>query len=168
MKHGPYVQHEFGAEAESHYGIARGWLTAACYASIAWPEDDVHIIYDGDDIFLRGVRDRNGRRSTPAITMRCHPGSENEVIAKILRFASILGWFKRGYVDVGGYVAGSHAVLYSESKQEAAMIAGGRYGFDCNYLPVIRDERVRRALAHWREGLRLDSYQILAARPHGL
>lgn len=155
MKHGPYIQHEFGEDAESHYRATLGWLTAACSASIAWPQDDVRINYDGDDYFLRGVRDRNGHRSNPAISMRCAHGHENEVMGKIFRFASILGWYKRGYVDVGGYVTGTHPILYSEPQSRASLLAGGKYGFDCNYLPLVRDERTRRALAFWREGARL-------------
>jgi hypothetical protein len=35
------------------------------------------------------------------------------------------------------------------------VLAGGPHGFDCNYLPLIREERTRRALAFWREGSRL-------------
>jgi hypothetical protein len=56
MKHGPYVPHEFGADAEAHYATGRGWLTAACFSSIPWPEEDVRVTYDGDDYFLRGAR----------------------------------------------------------------------------------------------------------------
>lgn len=155
MKHGPYIPHEFGDDAEAHYRIALGWLTAACSASIPWPEDDVRVRYDGDDYFLRGMRDRNGHRSGPAITMRCKNGQSHEVVGKIYRFASILGWYKRGYVDVGGYITGTHANLYSEPQSHASTIAGGPHGFDCNYLPLIRDDRTRRALAFWREGVRL-------------
>lgn len=107
MKHGPYIHHEFGAEAESHYSSSLGWLTAGCFSSIPWPEDDVKVTYDGDDYFLRGVRERGGHKNGPAITMRCASGQADNVIAKIYRFASILGWFKRGYVDVGGYITGS-------------------------------------------------------------
>lgn len=155
MKHGPYIQHEFGEDAELHFRNALGWLTAACSASIPWPEDDVRVNYDGDDYFFRGVRDRNGHRSNPAISMRCVRGHENEVMGKIFRFASILGWYKGGYVEVGGYVTGTHPILYSEPQSHASLLTGGRYGFDCNYLPLIRDERTRRALAFWREGAHL-------------
>lgn len=155
MKHGPYIQHEFGEDAESHFSTALGWLTAACSASIAWPQDDVRVNYDGDDYFLRGIRDRNGHRSGPAISMRCAHGHENEMMGKVFRFASILGWYKQGYVDVGGYVTGTHPILYSEPQSQASLLAGGKYGFDCNYLPLVRDERTRRALAFWREGARL-------------
>lgn len=155
MKHGPYIPHEFGDDAESHYANSLGWLTAGCFSSIPWPEEDVKVIYDGDGYFLRGVRERGGHKSGPAITMRCDPGQADEVISKIYRFASILGWFKRGYIDVGGYISGSHANLYSEPQHFATVISGGPEGFDCNYLPLIRDEMTRRALAFWREGTRL-------------
>lgn len=155
MKHGPYIHHEFGADAESHYTNSLGWLTAGCFSSIPWPEEDVKVTYDGDDYFLRGVRERGGHKSGPAITMRCALGQSDDVIAKIYRFASILGWFKRGYVDVGRYITGTHANLYSEHQHFSTVIAGGPHGFDCNYLPLIRDDPTRRALAFWREGARL-------------
>lgn len=161
MKHGPYVIHEFADDAEAHYSIPPlGWLTAACSASIPWPEDDVRVHYDGDDYFLRGVRDRNGYRSGPAITMRCGNGQAHGVMGKVYRFASILGWFKRGYVDVGGYIVGTHASLYSEPRSYASTIAGSPHNINCNYLPLIRDERTRRALAYWREGARLRNIHV--------
>lgn len=155
MEHGPYVLHEFGADVEAHYRSHLGWLTAACFSSIPWPEDDVRVVYDGDDYFLRGVRECGGHRGGPALTMRCAEGQALEVMAKIYRFASILGWFKGGYVDIGGYITSSHPVLYSEPQSFSSLIAGGPHGFDCNYMPLIRNEATRRALAYWREGLRL-------------
>lgn len=155
MKHGPYVPHEFGVDAEAHYATSIGWLTASCSSSIPWPVEDVMVIYDGDDYFLRGVRDRGGHKNGPAITMRCDRSETNEVIAKVYRFASILGWYKRGYVDVGGYITGSHPTLYSEPQNSSTILAGGPHGFDCNYMPLIRDDLTRRALAFWREGSRL-------------
>lgn len=160
MNHGPYVLHEFGDVAEAHYSAHLGWLTAAVHSSIAWPQEDVRVVYDGDDYFLRGIRERGSHMSAPAITMRCNGESTNAVLAKIYRFASILGWFKRGYVDVGGYVTSSHAILYSEQTSGASLLAGGPHGFDCNYLPLIRDESTRRALAFWREGARLRNTHI--------
>lgn len=155
MKHGPYINHEFGADAEAHYAKNGGWLTAACSASIAWPEEDVKVTYDGDDYFLRGVHDCGGHKSSPAITMRCALGDANNVLARLYRFVSVLGWFKGGYVEVGGYVTGSHAVLYGEPQSFFSILSGGQNSFNCNYMPLIRDERTRRALAFWREGARL-------------
>lgn len=155
MEHGPYVLHEFGVDVEVHYRSHLGWLTAACFSSIPWPEEDVRVVYDGDDYFLRGVREREGHRGTPALTMRCAKREALEVMAKMYRFASVLGWFKGGYVDIGGYITSSHPVLYSEPQGFGTLVAGGPHGFDCNYMPLIRTEAIRRALAYWREGLRL-------------
>lgn len=160
MNHGPYVLHEFGDVAEAHYGAHIGWLTAAVFSSIPWPQEDVRLSYDGDDYFLRGVRERAGGQSSPAITMRCGDKMANDVLAKMYRFASILGWFKRGYVDIGGHITSSHPVLYSEPASNSTLLAGGLHGFSCNYLPVVRDDSTRRALAFWREGLRLRHVHI--------
>lgn len=155
MNHGPYVLHEFGEAAEAHYGKHLGWLTASAHSSIPWPQEDVRVLYDGDDYFLRGIRERNGRKSSPAITVRCAEGDRNTALGKVYRFASILGWYKRGYVDIGGYMTGSHASLYLDQSETANILASNPHGFDCNYLPLIRDDQTRRALAFWREGSRL-------------
>lgn len=155
MKPGPYINHEFGVDAQAHYAKARGWLTAACSTSIAWPEEDIKVTYDGDDYFLRGVQDHGGHKSSPAISMRCALGDANNVLAKLYRFASVLSWFKGGYVEVGGYVTSSHAVLYGEPQSLVSILSGGRNSFNCNYMPLVRDDRTRRALAFWREGERL-------------
>ncbi len=158
--HGPYVLHESGDDVEVHYRSHLGWLTAACSSSIPWPEKDVRVVYDGDDYFLRGVGTRQGRRGTPALTMRCTSGQTLEILAKMYRFASVLGWFKGGYVDIGGYITGSHPVLYSEPQSFVSVVAGGPHGFDCNYMPLVRSEATRRALAYWREGLRLRDIHV--------
>jgi hypothetical protein len=155
MDSGPYVTHLFGEAVQEQYRVHRGWLTAAAYSSIPWPQEDVVIRYDGDDYFLRGVNDKTGRMSAPAITMRCAKDKTNEILGKIYRFASVLGWFKRGYVDIGSYATSSHPILYSEATHTGAVLAGGPEGFNCNYMPLIRDEATRRALAYWREGSRL-------------
>lgn len=155
MDHGPYVIHEFGEAAEEHYGKHIGWLTAATHSAISWPQEDVRVCYDGDDYFLRGVRARNGHMSSPAITMRWSDGETNTVLGKMYRFASILGWYKRSYVDVGQHIYGSHAMLFSEASNISETLASSPHGFSCNYLPLIRDEQTRRALAFWREGSRL-------------
>lgn len=155
MNHGPYVLHELGDDVQAHYRSHLGWLTAACSSSVPWPEKDVRVVYDGDDYFLRGIGDCAGLRGTPALTMRCASGETIGVLAKMYRFASVLGWFKGGYVDIGGYITGSHPVLYSEPQGFGNVVAGGPHGFDCNYMPLVRSEAIRRALAYWREGLRL-------------
>jgi len=50
---------------------------------------------------------------------------------------------------------GSHPMLYSDGVETSTVLASSPHGFDCNYLPLLRDEQARRALAFWREGSRL-------------
>lgn len=156
----PYVPHFHGEAVQEKYRSHFGWLTAAVHSSVPWPQEDVLVHYDGDDYFLRGVNDHSGRMSAPAITMRCAKEQIDEVLGKVYRFASILGWFKQGCVYVGSHVTGSHPILYSEPAQTGTILAGGRNGFDCNYMPIIRDDSTRRALTFWREGLHLKQFHI--------
>lgn len=167
MNEGPYIPHLFGEPVTELYRNHRGWLTAAVHCSIAWPERDVMVRYDGDDYFLRGLKQGDDRRADPCISMRCDGTQVHATLNKVYRFSSILGWFLRGYVDVTGYVTGSHPVLYGSGRQPyMTTMAGGPHGFNCNYMPVIRDDKTRRALAFWREGLRLhsihDGYSFLS------
>lgn len=158
MKEGPYIPHYFGEKVKALYRAHRGWLTCAVHHSIPWPEKDVLVHYDGEDYFLRGLREHEETVGSACITVRMSPGQDiNDLLRKVYKFASILGWFKRGYVDVVGYISGSHLVLYSAAKQPfAPVIAGGKYGFNCNFMPIIKDDRTRKALAFWREGLKLE------------
>lgn len=167
MKHGPYIPHIFGDAVTDLYRAHRGWLTAAVHCSIPWPEHDVMVHYDGDDYFLRGLRYGEGQPASPCISMRCTEAEIHATLHKVYCFASILGWFMRGYVDVVGYMTGSHPILYGATAQpHMPMMAGGPHGFNCNYMPLIRDDSTRRALAFWREGLRLhrvhDGYSFLS------
>ncbi len=43
----PYIPHIFGANALAKVQGRFGWLTVGVASSIAWPEDDVWIEYDG-------------------------------------------------------------------------------------------------------------------------
>lgn len=154
----PYIPHTFGEALQDLYRRAGGWLTAAVHTSIAWPTEDVMLHYDGEDFFLRAARREEGRTlGGPCITMRCHGGQEHEVLNKVYRFASVLGWFQNGYVDVVGHITGSRPVLYSAGIQPFMPVTvWGAYGFNSNHMPLIRDDNTRRALAFWREGLRLE------------
>lgn len=163
----PYVPHYFGDAITELYRNHRGWLTAAVHCSIPWPERDVMVRYDGDDYFLRGLKQGEDQNADACISMRCLDTEIYATLNKIYRFSSILGWFLRGYVDVTGYITGSHPILYGViNKTHLPIMAGGPHGFSCNYMPVIRDDSTRRALAFWREGLRLyrihDGYSFLS------
>ena len=151
----PYAHHIFGEEVDRKLGRSLGWLTAGVASSIPWPSLDVCIKYAGDEFFLRGS-ERNGNPSPPGITIACNPNNADEAIAKIYRFTSILSWFMGGYVDVSGYIWGTHPNLYGNPRlvYSSLGILGSR-SFNCNHMPIIEDENIRKALAFWREGQRL-------------
>lgn len=161
----PYVPHVFGEEVQRRLRSRVGWLTAGVASSIPWPSNDVCIVYAGEEYFLLG-REREGQPSPPCITIACDQRDTDTAIAKIYRLTSILSWFAGGYVDVSGYGWGSHPILYGGRTVYASMGIAGSKSFSCNHMPVIEHEHVRRALAFWREGMRLDevhdSYAFLS------
>jgi Methylamine utilization protein MauJ len=159
------VPHICGQEVERRLTARKGWLTAGVASSIPWPSSDVCVVYAGDEYFLRG-KERAGKPSPPCITIACGKGDQDEAIAKIYRFTSILSWFLGGYVDVSGYISGSVPALYGSQNVYSSMGIVGSRSFNCNHMPVIERENVRKALAFWREGKRLDevhdSYAFLS------
>lgn len=162
----PYVPHIFGDEVSKKFRSRRGWLTAGVASSISWPSQDVCVTYAGDDYFLRGS-ELDGNPAPPGITVACPDGSSDEAIAKVYRFTSILSWYMGGYVDVSGYISGSHPILYGNPRTVYSTLGiAGKKSFNCNHLPIIEDESRRKALAFWREGQRLrevhDSYAFLS------
>jgi Methylamine utilization protein MauJ len=149
------VPHIFGEEVERKLTARKGWLTAGVASSIPWPSSDVCVVYAGDEYFLRG-KERAGKQSPPCITIACEKDGQDEAISKIYRFTSILSWFLGGYVDVSGYVSGSVPILYGSQNVYSSLGIVGSKSFNCNHMPVIEQQNVRKALAFWREGKRLD------------
>jgi hypothetical protein len=161
----PYVSHIFGEEVKRRLKAKNGWLTAGVAASIPWPSFDVCIEYAGDEYFLRGT-EQDGKKSPPCISIANPKGHEDEALSKIYRFTSILSWFMGGYVDVSGYVYGGYPILYSSRNVYSSLGIAGSKSFSCNHMPIIEDDNIRKALAFWREGKRLDqihdSYAFLS------
>jgi hypothetical protein len=161
----PYIPHTFGEAVDRKLRSRTGWLTAGVASSISWPSFDVCVEYAGDEYFLRGS-ERAGKPSPPGITIAWN-GNADQAIAKVYRFTSILSWFMGGYVDVSGYTWGSHPILYGNPRTVYSSLGiAGAKSFNCNHMPIIDDEHVRKALAFWREGRRLsdvhDSYAFLS------
>lgn len=162
----PYVPHFVGDAVEDKLRSRRGWLTAGVASSIPWPAVDTLVQYDGEDYILRGL-ERNKQPSPPGISVACDRDSVDDALAKVYRFTSILGWFMGGFVDISGYLHGSHPILYGDPRNVFSNVgASGEKGFNCNHMPLIRDEGTRKALAFYREGRRLqhihDSYAFLS------
>lgn len=161
----PYVPHYFKEQIAARIGNRLGWLTAGIATSIPWPQDDVLVVYDGTEFLLRGAV-VDGKSASPCINTPCKRDDYSEALAKVLRFCSVLGWFKNGYVELAGFMHGSHPFRYGSKDTHASVTQAGAHGFDCNYLPIIEDEKVRIALAFIREGRRLervhDAYAFLS------
>lgn len=163
----PYIPHIFGDAVHQLLRSKRNWFSAAVASSIAWPKKDVWIKYAGDDFVLLGT-DNSEQPTAPSISMSMEPLSPEEILAKIYRLSSILGWFLGGYVDVVSYVHGSHPTSFGAQMRQAftTLRQYGNKAFNCNYMPIVEDEGVRIALAFWREGERLtgvhDSYAFLS------
>ena len=164
----PYIPHTFGEDVDRKLRGRVGWLSAGVASSIPWPSFDVCVKYAGDEYFLRGS-ERSGKPSPPGITIACDPGTggADAAIAKIYKFTSVLSWFEGGYVDVSGYIHGSHPALYGDPRTVySSMGIAGTKSFNCNHMPIVDDDNVRKALAFWREGNRLDvvhdSYAFLS------
>lgn len=161
-----YVPHIFGEEVELRLRNRLGWLTAGVASSIPWPSSDVCIEYSGEEYFLRGS-EREGKPSPPCITIACNDRTEVDVaLGKIYRFTSILSWFEGGYVDVSGHIWGTRPALYGSRTVYSSMGIAGEKSFNCNHMPLVEDENIRKALAFWREGQRLNevhhSYAFLS------
>jgi hypothetical protein len=163
----PYIHHAFGEAVDKMLRSQIGWFTGAVASSISWPAKDVWVQYAGDDFILRGTE--NGEQQlAPAITMPGAMQRRDECLAKLYRFTSVLGWFRDGFVDVVDVMYGSQAIAFAAGTRLAHSALGqfGSKSFNCNHMPIIEDEKVRIALAFWREGQRLsgvhDSYSFLS------
>lgn len=152
----PYVPHYFGADALAKVQGRLGWLTVGVGSSIAWPEDDVWVEYDGGEYLLLGVSKEGEHRNSPCISTPAAKDDVDAALSRLYRFASVLGYFKRGYVDITGRVWGSCIVRYANLRDTVTTVTqAGKKVFSCNHMPVIEDDQVRKALAFLREGRRL-------------
>lgn len=149
----PYVPHLFGDAAERKLRSIHSWLTAGVASSIPWPQEDVWLLYDGREYVLRGTKAGDDKRS-PCISTPCSRDEIDAATTRVYLFASVLGWFKGGYVDVTGTTWATAPVLYGSRDTFTTTLDGGRF-FNCNYMPVVEDDQVRKALAFLREGRRL-------------
>lgn len=153
----PYVPHLFGADALAKVQGRFGWLTVGVASSIAWPQDDVWVEYDGVEYLLHGARQEGDHRIAPCISTPSDQDHFDEALSRLYRFTSVLGFYKRGYVDITGRTWGTHMIRYSNPQSTfPTLLQAGTRDFSCNHMPVIEDDQVRKALAFLREGRRLE------------
>lgn len=149
----PYIPHLYGEAAQAKLWARQGWLTVGVASSIPWPQDDVWVLYDDNEYVLRGKK-AGEETQAPCISTPCLRGDIDAAKTRCYLFASVLGWFKGGYVDVTGAVWGSRPTRYGSRDTFTTMLDGTKF-FNCNYMPVIADGQTRKALAFMREGRRL-------------
>ena len=153
----PYVPHLFGADALAKSADRAGWLTVGVASSIAWPVDDVWVQYDGSEYLLHGVRQEGERRIASSVSTPAVREEIDEALSRLYRFVSVLGFFKRGYVDITSRHWAGHVMRnVTLGDSFGTLLQGGERGFSCNHMPVIEDDQVRKALAFLREGRRLE------------
>ncbi|WP_174975830.1 methylamine utilization protein MauJ [Burkholderia contaminans] len=153
----PYVPHLFGADALAKVAGRLGWVTVGVASSIAWPQDDVWVEYDGVEYLFHGARQQGEHRIAPCISTPADQDHIDEALSRLYRFTSVLGFYKQGYVDITGQNWGTHMIRYSNPRDTiTTILQGGERGFSCNHMPVIEDDQVRKALAFLREGRRLE------------
>ncbi|AJX17092.1 hypothetical protein BW23_1164 [Burkholderia ubonensis MSMB22] len=134
-----------------------GWVTVGVASSIAWPQDDVWVEYDGVEYLFHGARQQGEHHIAPCISTPADQDHVDEALSRLYRFTSVLGFYKRGYVDITGQNWGTHMIRYSNPRDNfTTTLQGGERGFSCNHMPVIEDDQVRKALAFLREGRRLE------------
>ena len=154
----PYIPHIVGEDAMAQVRGRRGWLSAGVTCSIAWPEQDVWIQYDGSEYILRGAKRPGDDRHPPVPCIHTHaPTHSDEELSRLYRFVSILGYFMGGYVDIMGPTWGTHPIGFVDRPGRELMltIQSGKFNFNCNHMPIVEDDQTRKALAFLREGRRL-------------
>ena len=153
-----YIPHIVGEEAMAQVRGRRGWLSAGVTCSIAWPEQDVWLQYDGSEYILRGAQ-RPGDKSHPPMPCIHTPAAtqSDEELARLYRFVSILGYFMGGYADITGTTWSGHPIGFvaRPGREPMLTIQSGKFNFNCNHMPIVEDDRTRKALAFLREGRRL-------------
>jgi len=134
-----------------------GWLTVGVASSIAWPADDVWVSYDEIEYVLHGVRQEGNHVIAPCISTPSEQSHIDEALSRLYRFTSVLGYYKRGYVDITSRTWGTNMTRHVNlGGTITTTLQGGQKTFSCNHMPVVEDDQVRKALAFLREGRRLE------------
>jgi hypothetical protein len=141
------------------------WVIANVRSSVAWPLQVEAVDFRGHRIFL-----------VPRTTQTAGDGSEHTMypfaavnLAAGIAFAegrqllshflSSLSWVEGGGITVEHWSGGSRAHAMGHGRPGGIVTSQ----FELDYLPDPTDERVRWALAFYREGLSLDRYNAAYA-----
>ena len=150
---GPYIPHLFGDAVAQALRQPGTWVSVGVQHSIHWPPRDVLVRYDGAEYILRGIYANDDQQRGACISMRALGRDVPATLRALYRFASLLGWYKGGFTEITISTAGSAPIrCETGSRPFVVAVSAGDASFNCNYMPLIRDDLVHRALAFWREG----------------
>jgi hypothetical protein len=142
------------------------WVVANVLSSVAWPLQVEIVDFRGHRIFLvprtaaTAVADGSTVTMYPFAAVNMTAGTAFQEGCRLLsHFLSSLSWVEGGGITVEHWSGGSRAHPMGQSQ-----IGGlGTRHFELDYLPDPTDQRVRWALAFYREGLSLDRYNLAYA-----
>jgi len=79
----PYIRHIVGEDAMTQVRGRRGWFSVSVTCSIAWPEQDVWLQYDGTEYILRGAKRPGDDKHPPVPCIRTPaPTHSDEELAR--------------------------------------------------------------------------------------
>jgi len=141
------------------------WVVANVQSSVPWPLQVETIEFRGRRIFLvprASITTPDGATHTlcPFAAINLATGENFREGHRLLsHFLSSLSWVGGAGIAVEHWTGGSRAHPLVES-QTGGIVTNN---FELDYLPDPTNERVRRALAFFREGLSLDRYNVAYA-----
>jgi hypothetical protein len=142
------------------------WVVANVRSSVAWPLQVQVVDFRGHRIFVvprstaTVVADGSTFTHYPFAAVNLPAGTAFRDGCQLLsRFLSSLSWVEGGGITVEHWSGGSRAHPMGESRMGGLVIS--QLEFD--YLPDPIDQRVRWALAFYREGLSLERYNVAYA-----
>jgi len=142
------------------------WVVANVRSSVAWPLQVEVVDFRGHRIFLvplataTVVADGSTITMYPFAAVNLPAGTPFKDGCQLLsRFLSSLSWVEGGGITVEHWSGGSRAHPMGESRMGGLVTSQ----FELDYLPDPTDQRVRWALAFYREGLSLERYNVAYA-----
>jgi len=135
------------------------WVVANVRSSVAWPLRVEVVDFRGHQIFLvprstaTVVADGSTITHYPFAAVNLSAGASFKDGCRLLsHFLSSLSWVEGGGITVEHWSGGSRAHPMGESRMGGLVTSQ----FELDYLPDPNDQRVRWALAFYREGLSLE------------
>jgi hypothetical protein len=142
------------------------WVVANVHSAVAWPLQVEVVDFRGHKIFLvprstaTVVADGSTITHYPFAAVNLAAGTPFKEGCRLLsHFLSSLCWVEVGGITVEHWSGGSRAHPMGESRMGGLVTSQ----FELDYLPDPNDQRVRWALAFYREGLSLERSNVAYA-----